>query len=270
MKSSPEHFSEIELYHFFSVAMTAVKAAEIVILKYFFQKDLAIELKSDSSPVTQADREAETIIREIIHIAFSTHGIMGEEEKSINPDSPFQWVIDPIDGTKSFSRHRPFFATELALTFKGNPIVAISHAPVLQRTAHAIKGSGAFINNEQVHLSKTSTLNSASISISSLKYLFKKGFGGAVAELSQVVRDLRGYGDTWSYHYLAEGNLDGIVEAQVSFWDIAAMWLIITEAGGRVTDLQGNEITAQSTSFAATNGIIHTEMLKHFNNTSKG
>lgn len=137
---------------FLEKALQAARAAEQVILKYY-ESNIDVQLKGDMSPVTQADIETEQVIREILSQAFPEHGFYGEETGKANEDAEYLWLVDPIDGTKSFVRDTPFFSTQIALMHKGELIVGVSNAPAYRQLAWAEKGGGAFLNDKPIHLS---------------------------------------------------------------------------------------------------------------------
>lgn len=254
----------MDTYNFLTVGQEAVLKAEAIIVDYFHKTNLAYENKIDMSPVTDADKEAEAVIRSHIKASFPEHGFLGEEEGNTEPDAEYQWIIDPIDGTKNFIHKLPFFSTELALAHKGKIVLGISNAPILKRKLHAVQGEGAYINGNKVSVSKITSIQNTYLSIGSLKYFISKGHTDAITRLSQDVFQCRSFGDTWSYHYLAEGKLDVIIEPKINIWDIAAMSIIITEAGGTVSDIEGNQVTMETTSFLASNGLVHSKILEYF------
>jgi len=249
---------------FLEIGIEAVKQAEKIILEYF-DTNLVIDTKIDGSPVTIADKQAEQIIRKVITNSFPDHGFIGEELGNNQNRNEYTWIIDPIDGTKNYSRNIPMFATELAL-FKGDEIIlGISNAPVLKKLLFAEKGKGSFLNGtKKIEVSKISKVEDAYISVGSIKYFANKEKYNKLAEINNHCAAMKGFGDTWSYHYIAEGKLDAILEAKTNIWDVAAMAIIIKEAGGVVTDLNGDALTTQSNSALATNGLIHDEIISYF------
>ncbi len=246
---------------FLQTGLKAVKVAEKIITEYF-NTSLVIDSKHDGSPVTIADKEAEAIIRQIITNAFPTHGFIGEEYGSSNRTHEYTWVIDPIDGTKNYSRGIPLFATELALFKRDELILGISNAPMQKKLLHAEKGTGAYLNETtKLSVSTISKVSDAYISVGSVKYFSKTEKYNKLAEINEACSAMKGFGDTWSYHFIAEGKLDAILEAKTNIWDVAAMAVIIEEAGGTVTDLEGNPLSTTSASALATNGLLHSQLL---------
>ncbi|NCN87813.1 MAG: inositol monophosphatase [Candidatus Pacebacteria bacterium] len=251
-------------HSYLKVALEAVKEADIVINKYY-SKDIKTTLKSDLSPVTIADKESETIIRKIIKESYPEHNIIGEEEGRTNHNSPYTWVIDPIDGTKNFMRKVPLFATQLALIKDDRVILGVSNAPILSELIYAEKGKGAYLNDERISVSNINKLDKSYLSYGGLGYFNKAGLMKNLLKIEGETFSHRGFGDFWSYHLLAQGKIDIMLEAKTKFWDIAALSLIVAEAGGKVTDLKGNSVNMKTTSIIATNGRLHSLVEEHFN-----
>jgi histidinol-phosphatase len=243
---------------YLAVALEAVKAAEAVIMRYY-NSDLVIETKADDTPVTVADREAEEIIKATIKQAFPDHTFFGEEGEKVDLANHrgFSWIIDPIDGTKSFIRGNPLFGTLLALMKDGELILGISNAPAFKELAYACKGEGAFINGKRVQVSKVDTIADAYLSNGRLKYFENINRIPQLLKISREAQWARGMGDFWLYHLVAQGKVDIMMEGQVKFWDVAAAKVIVEEAGGMLTQLDGTPFTYQSTTALATNGKMH-------------
>ncbi len=240
---------------FLTVALEAAKAAQDVINKYYLGQ-FEVEIKDDRSPVTIADVETEKTIRKIILDAFPDHGFYGEETGKVNEDAEYNWLIDPIDGTKSFVRQYPFFSTQIALMKDGELIMGVSNSPAFGELAYAEKGGGAWLNGEQIHVSDFSDLALSTLSLGNIATLAAGEQWGKVGELIQDVHRIRGYGDFYHYHLLASGKIDIVVESDVNILDIAALSVIVTEAGGTFTDLEGKPLDLDTTSVLATNGIL--------------
>jgi len=251
---------------YLTVALEAVKAAETPIFKYL-DESVAVELKPDQSPVTIADREAEEIIKQTIHAHFPDHTFFGEEgeKANLNNHAGYTWIIDPIDGTKSYLRKNPLFATQLALMHGGELIIGVSNAPMLGELIYAEKGKGCFFNDKPVRVSDIDEVKDAYMSFGSLKYFEQTSTDTVLMELAKEVRWARGIGDFWSYHLLAQGKLEIMIEPVTKLWDIAAMAVIVNEAGGKLTQLNGNPITFSATTALATNGRIHDEIVARLN-----
>ena len=252
---------------YLQTALKAVKEAEILILKYLDQ-GVRAQLKEDSSPVTIADQGAETTIKRVISDKFPDHTFFGEEGEKVNLENHkgFTWIIDPIDGTKSYLRKNPLFGTQLALMHDSELILGISNAPLMGELIYAEKGSGCFLNGEQVHVSDVLSTRDAYLTFGSLKYFTSTNRINALLKLSEDVRWARGIGDLWSYHLLVQGKLDIMLEAQTKLWDIAALTVIVREAGGSITQLNGKPIDHTATSALATNGQLHDDIVERFRN----
>ncbi|MBL8121330.1 inositol-phosphate phosphatase [Candidatus Saccharibacteria bacterium] len=249
---------------YLEVALEAVKAAERIIMGYY-DTSLDVEKKTDDSPVTIADKEAENKIREVILAAFPDHTVYGEEgAKDIGPEDSYTWVVDPIDGTKSFIRHHGLFGTLLALYHKGEIIVGVSNMPAIGELMYAEKGKGAYLNKSRVTVSDVGSLKDAYMSYGSVKYFTQVGKQDALLGLAEQTRWARGIGDCWSYHLLAQGKLDIVAEAKTKIWDVAALKVIVEEAGGRMSTLSGGVIDFSLTDDVATNGRLHDEVVAAF------
>lgn len=251
---------------YLEVALSAVKKAEEVILKYL-EDDIVAELKDDLSPVTIADREAEEIIKREIFATFPDHTFFGEEgEKTeLSNHHGYTWIIDPIDGTKSYLRKNPLFATQLALLHNGEFVLGVSNAPLLHELIYAEKGQGCYLNDKLMHVSDVAHLPDSYMSYGSLKYFERIQKTDALLRLASDVKWARGIGDFWSYHLLVQGKLDIMIEAATKLWDIAAMTVIVREAGGEITQLDGSAIDHTATTALATNHTIHGEVISIFN-----
>jgi histidinol-phosphatase len=231
------------------------------------QRDPAsYETKHDLTPVTDVDRWIEARARRIIKEHYPSHRIVGEEFGGAEiQQEQWVWILDPIDGTKSYVRGIPVFGVQVAVAHEGAVVAAASHAPALGETIIAQRGQGALVNHQQVHgVSDVKTLDQALLCHGSIKYFSRRGHLQALVDLSNRVWGTRGLEDFWSYHLLADGKIDVVVEAEAKIWDIAAASLIVEEAGGRATDLAGRSIGLASTSIVATNRHLHEHVLRFF------
>ena len=245
------------------VARAAALAAGEQIRPFFRDASLRVDGKADDSPVTEADRAAERTIREHIERAFPDHAIWGEEYGGERRDDGWQWLVDPLDGTKSFVRGSPVFSTQIALWRDGQPMVAVSHVPITGESAWAVRGQGAFIDGERVHCRPTRDLSAAAVSTGNLKTLAADPAGwSALAGIVGSAWRIRGYGDYLHYHLLARGGVDAVIESDVNILDIAALRLIVTEAGGLFTDLHGAPVGFDTSSvLAAATPELHHALL---------
>ncbi|HET9679593.1 MAG TPA: inositol monophosphatase family protein [Gammaproteobacteria bacterium] len=254
----------MKLSHCLEVATEAARMAGDII-RYYADHPPVVEHKADTSPVTAADREAETAIRKHLNHAFPEHGFYGEEYGREAADAEYIWLIDPLDGTKSFVRGTPYVSTQIALWHKDRSIVAVSHAPFTGETASAIRDQGATLNGQPLQVSSINTLRQAHLSTGNLNTLARNHHGWqCFGDLVQRVDRLRGYGDFAHYHMLAGGKLDIVIESDVNILDIAALSLIVEEAGGKFTNLQGKAIDWNTTSAFASNTRLHSQVLDIF------
>lgn len=249
------------------IAIEASKAAAEVIKKYY-QGNFQVEIKNDQTPVTEVDIQAEKIIKEIILNAFPDHGFYGEETNRENYDSDFLWLVDPIDGTKGFVRGYPFFSTQIALMHKSQIVLGVSNAPIFEEIIFAELGKGSWIDNHRTKVSKTSKIESSTISTGNLKSLALSekwsNFGKIVSRIDRI----RGYGDFYHYHLLATGKIDAVIESDVNILDVAALSIIISESGGVFTDLNGKKPDLNIKSILAANPILHPEIKSHLDGHS--
>ena len=242
----------------------ALDAAEqaALIARSLYEHNIEVRIKADKSPVTEADVRCEIAIREILEARFPTHGFFGEETGSRGEDAEYLWLVDPIDGTKAFIREYPMFSTQIALMRRGELVLGVSSAPVYGELAYAERGRGAYLNGRALAVSQVSTLESATLSSGNMKSLASGPRWTRYGELIARLNRIRGYGDFLHYHLLAAGKIDAVVETDVNILDVAACAAIVTEAGGRFTELDGAPITLRSTSVLATNGRIHGAILE--------
>jgi len=237
----------------------AAQAASIA--RSLYQHNVEVRIKADKSPVTEADVRCETAIREIIEARFPSHGFYGEETGSHDLDAESLWLVDPIDGTKAFVREYPMFSTQIALMRNGELLLGVSSAPVYGEVSFAERGCGARLNGKPIGVSQVATIEAAAVSSGNLKSLAAGDSWGRYGALVARVNRIRGYGDFLHYHLLAAGKIDAVIETDVNILDIAACAAIVTEAGGRFTQLNGAPITLNSTSVLASNGLLHAPLL---------
>ena len=248
-----------------SLALSLAEAADRVSMDRFRAQDLEISTKPDRTPVTDADRAVEDIIRDAIRDARPRDQILGEERgHSGGTDSGREWVIDPIDGTAGFLRGMPIWATMIALTINGIPQVGVISAPALGRRWWAAEGHGAWMSENgverQLSVSKVASLSDASITYNSLPGWIGAGRGDQAVALATRAWRARAVGDFWGFMLVAEGSMDVCGEFDLQPYDIAALWPIVTEAGGRFTSVDGEQSLAAGSALA-TNGLLHDEVL---------
>ena len=246
---------------YLETALRAARAAESVIRRYWAQ-GVEVALKADASPVTEADVEAERVIRQIILERFPEHGFFGEETGKTRAGAEWLWLIDPIDGTKSFIRRTPFFSTQIALAHEGQRIVGVSNAPLYGELAWAERGRGAYINERRIRVSDVRRLEAAAISLGNIKSLAQSPAWDGLGRIVAKVNRTRGYGDFCHYHMLGAGQLDLVIESDLNILDVAALSVIVEEAGGVITQLDGQPLALESTSvLAAATPQLHAEAL---------
>jgi len=245
---------------YLATALDAAHAAADVV-RHYYQSNLAITIKADKSPVTEADVETEKTIRSIIAARYPDHGFYGEETGSSHLDAEYVWIVDPIDGTKAFVREYPMFSTQIALMHRGRLIVGVSSAPAYGELAYGEIGVGAWLNEAPIHVSAITSIEDAALSTGNLKTLATgpkwPAFGRLVGRLSRI----RGYGDFLHYHLLASGKIDAVVESDVNILDVGACAVIVEAAGGGFTDIDGRPLGLSSVSVLATNGRLHEAVL---------
>jgi histidinol-phosphatase len=245
---------------FLTAALDAAAAAAAISRSYY-DGNYTVTTKADLTPVTQADVECEEAIRELILDRFPEHGFYGEETGQTQPDADYLWLVDPIDGTKAFVRQYPFFSTQIALLHAGEIILGVSSGTLMGELAWAEKGTGAWLNGRQLKVSDISDPNRAAVSTGNLRSLAKSdGWANLGVELARADRT-RGYGDFYHYHLLASGKIEAVVESDVNILDIAALSIIVTEAGGVFSDLNGDAIGLETRSVLATNAVLHSHYL---------
>jgi len=250
-----------------TVALQAADAAAAVIERYYAD-GFALSIKPDSTPVTDADVAAERTIRETLLGAFPEHAIFGEEEGQ-SGDSDFLWLVDPIDGTKAFVRGYPMFSTQIALMHGNALVLGVSVAGEYGEAMWARRGGGAFLRdvNGRVRPARVAALADPAqraLSTGNLKSLTRGPGWAALGELIGGLGRIRGYGDFLQYHLLARGCIDGVLESDLNILDIAALAVIVREAGGVFTDLDGAELTLATRSALAAGPAWHAELLPRF------
>ena len=207
------------------------------------------------SAFLEAALEAAAAAAEVIR------GFFGEETGKRAADSEYLWLVDPIDGTKSFVREYPMFSTQIALMRRGELLLGVSSAPAYGELAWAERGHGAWLDGERLAVSAIADLESAALSSGNLKSLAAGAAWGRYGQIVAQINRIRGYGDFLHYHLLAAGKIDAVIESDVNILDIAALVVIVEEAGGRFTDLAGRPVGLDTTTVLATNGLLHQPIL---------
>jgi len=235
-------------------AVDAARAAGRIALKYF-RGGFEVARKPDDTPVTQADREAEQAIVEILGRAFPDCGVLGEEFGG-RGTKEVRWIIDPIDGTKNFVRGIGIWATLIALEERGEVTVGVIHNPVTAELYTARRGAGAFLNGERIRVSDVAELGRAFFVHAGLGIVRKGGHWDGFARLIDATDRQRGFGDYMGYGLVAEGKAEIYAELDLKPWDLAAPKILVEEAGGRFTDFAGRTTIYTGTALA-TNGRLH-------------
>jgi histidinol-phosphatase len=248
-----------------ALALTLADRADMLTRARFGALDLRIDTKPDLTPVTDADRAVEADLREVLGRERPDDSVVGEEFGGTTTFTGRQWIIDPIDGTKNFVRGVPVWASLIALLEDGVPSVGVVSAPALQRRWWAARGQGAFVAVDgggplRLSVSSVADLGSASLSFSSLSGWAQRGLRERFTELTDAVWRVRAYGDFLSYCLVAEGAVDIAAEPEVSVWDLAALDVLVREAGGKLTGLDGAAGPHRG-SAVATNGLLHDQVL---------
>lgn len=260
MNTRNEYTADLEL------ALRIADMADGVSLTKFRSSDLAVESKPDMTPVSEADREVESRARDLLATERPDDAVLGEEFGSSGTASR-RWVIDPIDGTKNYVRGIPVFASLIALTIDGDAKVGVVSAPALGTRWWGTRGGGAFRNGDAISVSGVSRLEDAQVSFNDIRSFARHGRAEGIASVSERAWRMRGFGDFWSHVLVADGSADVSVEPIVNSWDLAALQVIVEEAGGRFTDLDGNR-GYEGGSVLATNGLLHDEILALFSQDS--
>ncbi|MBN8624109.1 MAG: histidinol-phosphatase [Planctomycetes bacterium] len=247
------------------LAVAAARKAGDLTLTYFQRDDLGVEIKSDDSPVTVADRGAEQLLRKEIAAAFPHDGILGEEFGEQAGTSGYRWILDPIDGTKSFISGVPLYGTLIGVEREGRSVVGVIHIPGLAETAYAATGGGAwYIKGDaaprRTYVSKKRELRESVFCTSEVRNFDRVGRRDAYDKLQAAARVSRTWGDAYGYLLVATGRAEVMVDPMMHVWDCAALQPVIEEAGGTFTDWQGTP-TIHATQSIATNGALLKEVL---------
>lgn len=236
-------------------------AAAAGLIQGSYCRHIDVRTKTDGSPVTEADVEAEQAIRRIVLERFPEDGFFGEETTALRMDAEQLWIVDPIDGTKSFVRRYPMFSTQIAVMRRGHLEIGVSSAPAYGETAWAERGKGAWMEGSRLAVSRIADIGQATLSTGNLRTLAGGSRWAALGRLVERLDRIRGFGDFLHYHLLAAGKIEAVIESDIGILDIAALTVIVEEAGGRVTDLDGAAIGLESTSILASNGALHDTIL---------
>lgn len=245
---------------FLSAALEAAEAAAAVI-RAAYRGNIEVRYKEDASPVTDVDIAAERAVKQVLRAAFPDHGFYGEESGRDHADAEYLWLVDPIDGTKAFVRGYPVFSTQIALMHRGRIVLGVSSAPCWNggfgETIWAARGEGAWLDGQRLKLADPPTVEKAILSTGNLKSLAESASWDRLGGLISRVYRVRGYGDFLHYHWLAAGKVDIVIESDVNILDIAALSIIVSEAGGLFTDLNGELPSLKTTTVLAATPRLH-------------
>jgi myo-inositol-1(or 4)-monophosphatase len=250
-----------------SLKKTAIQAAHAsgAILRKSFGKALQIREKRDAGLVTQVDLASEKAALKILLGAFPDFGILAEESDPLISPHPGRWILDPLDGTTNYIHGFPMFCVSIAAEWHNEVVVGVIYHPILDETYVAVRGQGATVNGKPIHVSNTRSLRD---SLLSTGFTYRKHDWldlemATFTELSQVSRAIRRPGSAaLDLAYLARGVFDSFWERNLAPWDMAAGWLLVTEAGGKVTDFSGKKFRVESPEIIASNGHLHAPMLR--------
>ena len=245
-----------------ALALELADLADAVTLPRFRSDDLDVRHKADASEVTEADKGAEAVMRARLREARPDHAVLGEEDGLGGgaANSGYRWVLDPIDGTSNYVKRVPIWATLIALQHEGVSVVGVVSAPALGRRWWARADGGAFANGEPIHVSSVDALEQCHLAYASLGSWYEYADGDAFVRLARRVWRTRGIGDFWMHMLVAEGGFDVACEPIVALWDLAAVQVIVEEAGGRFTDLSGVS-RPDGGSVMCSNGLLHDAVL---------
>jgi histidinol-phosphatase len=240
-------------------ALTLADTADAITMRHFRSPELEVETKADLTPVSVADRAAEKALRAAIERERPGEAVVGEEFGAEGVGDA-RWILDPIDGTKHYVRGIPLWATLVALEREGSIVASVASAPALETRWWASRGAGAFASGRPIRVSSVATVEEASFSHAGVHSFDKRGLGRGLRTLCERVWMERAYGDFWQHVLVAEGRLDFAVEAAVNLWDLAAVQLIVEEAGGRFSDFVG-AARPDGGNGLSSNGLLHDEVL---------
>lgn len=243
-----------------ALALHLADVADAVTLPRFRAADLLVAAKADLTPVTEADRDAEALVRRVLADQRPLDSVVGEEMGTTGGGAR-RWIVDPVDGTKNFVRGIPVWATLVALEQDGEVVVGVASAPALGRRWWAARGRGAHADGRPIRVSAVAALDDAQLSYSSLSGWDQRGGVDRLLALARRCWRTRAFGDFWSHLLVAEGAVDVALDPEVSLWDLAALQVIVQEAGGTFTDL-GGRARPDGGSAVSTNGRLHTQVLE--------
>ncbi len=244
----------INLTEYVDFATVLTGRAGDIVRPYFGSQDLSVEAKADASPVTQADREAEEAMRELIVTRYPHHGIIGEEYGREREDAEWVWVLDPIDGTISFTSACPLFGTLVGLLHEGRPVLGVISQPVLRQLMIGT-ADGTRLNGRPVRVRATASLEDAVLLTTDVANITAYHDGAAFERLRARVRLFRTWGDCYGYLLVASGNADAMIDPRMSEWDLLPLVPIIEGAGGVISSWTGGPAVGADSCVAAGPGL---------------
>ncbi len=242
------------------LAVEMAEQAGRLTLSYFYRKSLQVFTKRDSTPVTEADRKAEELIRKAIRSRYPDDGVLGEEFEEYVGHNHRRWIIDPIDGTKAFIHGVPLYGVMIALEIEGNQHLGVVNFPVLGELFHAEYGGGAYCNGKRIQVSSVADIADATVLFTEKEYLLDMSSSHPVDKLRHEAGLVRGWGDCYGHTLVASGRAEVSVDKIMSPWDCAAIIPIVTEAGGCCFDYTG-VTTISGTGLVSANNEIGTALL---------
>ena len=252
--------SDAALHEDLAVALAAADAAAAITLAWFGDR-LHVELKADATPVTEVDRAAERAIRSVIAERAPGDGVLGEEGGDTPGETGRTWVIDPVDGTRLYAEGIPLWTTLIALRVDGRPVVGVADAPALSARYHAVRGGGAWRGERHLHVSAIDAIGEAFVGHSPIEEWAGVGDDRHLLRVAGRARHTRGLSDAWAHLLVAQGSMEALLEhAPCYAWDWSATQVIVEEAGGRITTLQG-AAPAPGSNLLVSNGHVHDDLV---------
>jgi histidinol-phosphatase len=248
-------------------AVDAAWQAGKITLEYF-QTEIDITRKADSSPVTIADKRSEERLRELISARYPDHGILGEEFGELRGESPYKWIIDPIDGTRTFIRGVGFYGVLIGLEIAGRCALGVANFPALDEIVYAAEGLGCYWNGRRAYSSKVGRLDQALLLTTDIPMLYEYDFGAASEQLAATTAQQRTWGDCYGHILVATGRAELMLDPVLSVWDCAALLPILQESGGTFTDWTGTA-TIRGGNGVSTNGLLFEDVMQIITETSR-
>jgi histidinol-phosphatase len=245
-----------------SFARRLADRADEVSMALFRSAALQVREKDDLTPVTEADTRIEALVRDAVGRAYPGDAVLGEEE-GLAGSGDRVWIVDPIDGTKNFAEGIQVWATLIALAVKGRPVVGVVSAPALGERYEAAVGGGARLNGELIRVSEVTDLGRAMLVSTGFKDWLEGPLAVPFRDLVAASRRSRGFGDFWGHVLVARGAAEAMLEPALRVWDTAAVQVVVEEAGGRMTSLDGSPLSDHGSALTS-NNLLHDEIARRF------